>query len=174
MSSGKSTLSKKLVNQFKFNRVSGDAFRHFISDNIAYFANLDISFPNDRTKLIQPLLHDYRLGISNILLDQGEHVMFDGTSMYAEVRTSRFKEVKKLYPKVTTVLIFVDTPEELILSRLKERDTLSEQSNWVEHYHKLKKPQFEVPTSNEADAVLTYYQYNYQEIEDKLQELLAS
>jgi adenylate kinase family enzyme len=168
-SSGKTTLAKQLAADFKLNRVSGDDFRQFIHDNIAYFAGTNTSYPNDRYALLTPLVVEYRITLSNILLAAGENVIFDGSGTTRTFREHYFSAIRERFPDVLRVIIWSDIDEESLIERLKARG-----SAWEAQYRDIKKHSFEPPTTDEADLLLRYTQANYQEIHQRLSEALKN
>jgi predicted kinase len=169
---GKTTVAKRLSAELPFNRVSADDFRLFVSGNIPYFQDLDISFKNPRYDQLNPLAVKYRFDMTRILLEAGQNVIYDGSGFMREWRAKYLELARQAAPNCKTVIIIMEIGEEELLKRLEER-TDSVQTRWVEQYHH-KKVLIEKPTPDEADMILEYDQTNYDAIKAKLEELLAA
>lgn len=171
-SSGKTTLAQKLAKEFGFNRVNGDNFRKFVYENIAYFKNTDLSFPNERYRQLNPLVVHYRIELTKILLRADQNVIFEGSGNTPEHRARYLKEIRTNFPEVKRVIIWVDIDEEKLLKRLKERDE-GTGTQWTRMYQEIKKQTFVPPHDHETDAVLRYDQTNYPTIRKKIERYLG-
>lgn len=167
-SSGKTTLAKRLEEDLGLSRISGDDFRQFIHEHVAYFHDIDMSYPNKRYGELNPLVIQYRFELCEILLHAGQSVIFDGSGATQEHRARYLEKIKAAYPPVARVLIWADVPEQELLVRLEKRG-----SSWLEQYHNLKKHSFQPPSDNESEVLLHYDQNNYEDICSHLQKILA-
>lgn len=170
--SGKTHVSKKLAERFQLNRVNGDDFRIFVYEHIKYFQEVNNSYPGPKNNQLQHLVNDYRIGLTNILLDAGESVIFDGSGSTKQVRTKYLSQLKAKYPNLKSVIVWTDITEPELLERLQERDKDSN-ARWTDMYHNIKKELFEPPTEDEADVLLRYDQANYDDIERQIGTLLS-
>ncbi|HSX05269.1 MAG TPA: ATP-binding protein [Candidatus Saccharimonadales bacterium] len=166
-SSGKTTLAKKLAAEFGLNRVSGDDFRNFVGRHVAYFQNTDWSHPNEHTQQLNPLVINYRLELSWILLRARAHVLIDGSGSTKAIRATYMDRVTAEFPEVTRVIIWADVAEAELRARLEQRG-----GQWVKQYEEIRRPSFEPPEQSEAEVVLRYTQDNYIELAAKLHDLL--
>ncbi len=166
-SSGKTTLAKKLEKDLSFNRVSGDDFREFIHQNIAYFRDTDTSYPNERYDQLNPLVIGYRFNLTQILLGVEQNVLFDGSGATKIYRSRYLVKIHETFPEIVRVIIWADIAEPELLERLKARG-----ERWLEQYKNLKKNSFQPPEDDEAELVLRYDQNNYDEIKNRLDEWL--
>lgn len=166
-SSGKTTLAKKLQKDLGFNRVSGDDFREFIHQNIAYFKGTDTSYPNERYNELSPLVVRYRFNLTQILLSAGQNVLFEGSGATKIYRSRYLVKIHETFPRIARVIIWTDIAEPELLERLKARG-----ERWLEQYEDLKKTSFQPPENSEAELVLRYDQNNYDEIKNHLDEWL--
>lgn len=167
-SSGKTTLAKRLEKYLGLSRISGDDFRQFVHDHVAYFHDIDMSYPNKRYSEINPLVIQYRFKLCEILLRGGQSVIFDGSGTTKEYRARYLERIKAAYPQVTRVLIWTNVSEQELLIRLKQRG-----DSWLKQYHNLKKHSFQPPSDNESEVLLRYNQNNYEDTCSHLQKLLT-
>jgi len=164
--SGKTTLAKRLEQDLNLSCISGDDFRYFVKEHIRYFNDLDISYPTERGKQLRPLTINYRLQLSQILLEAQESVLFDGSGFKKSDRQPIQAMLGK-FPDAKYVIILAAVPENELLKRLEARG-----NRWIDMYHDLRKPGFERPTADEADVLLEYNQHNYDEIREKIEQLI--
>lgn len=157
--SGKTTLAKKLEADLGASRINADDFRQFIKENVRYFNNLDFTYKNADFDLLNPLVIDYRLHLTDILLGAQQSVLYEGSGFKKEWRKKYLEVAKKHTAK--TVLITCIIEENKLLERLAKRQN---GDRWQKQYFDHKVHAFEHPTKDEADIVLTYNQANYDEI----------
>jgi len=167
--SGKTTLAKKLEQDFGFSRVSGDDFREFVFSNIAYFKDTPLSHQTKKFADLVPLTMQYRQLLTEILLCANQNVIFDGSGNTREYRAGYLDMVKQKFPAVKTIIIETKAPEQELLGRYKKR---TDTKKWLQMYQ-ARKQSFQPPTPNEADMVLTYNQENYAEIANKIKSLIG-
>jgi len=170
--SGKTTIAKRLADRFALNRITGDEFRNFVYTHIPYFFGTDVSYPSRKSSEFNPLGGKYRLELSLVLLRAGQNVINDGSGSTREIRQMYLQKIKTEFPQVKTVIVWANLPEEDLLERIKKR-TQEENGRWESMYHQFKKKAFEPPTEEEADVLLHYNQLNYEEIEQRVKELLG-
>ncbi|MDB5182654.1 MAG: hypothetical protein JWO47_438 [Candidatus Saccharibacteria bacterium] len=166
--SGKTTLAKKLEADLGLNIVSGDPLRLLIKQEILYFHDFDISIPTQKGIPTREVIHQYRKGMSKVLLSAKQSVIYDSNALKKADRLAIFQDVTNGIDGVTKVIIHVDLPEQELIKRLQARP----EENWVEHYELYKKPTYEQPTPDECDKLLVYNQDNYDEIRLALKGLL--
>jgi predicted kinase len=167
---GKTTLAKQLEAEFGFSRVSGDDFLEFVYNNVAYFKSTPIAYRTERYLQILPLNLHYRLQLSQILLEAGQSIIFDGSGNLKEYRLKYLRQLVQKFPKVKTVIIWAQASETELMLRYKQR---ADTSKWIQMYQDRKKS-FQPPTEDEADLLLLYTQDNYKTLEASIQKLLAS
>lgn len=165
--SGKTTLAKKLADEFGLSRISGDDFRYFVRDHIRYFSDLDISYPSLKTKLLRSVTASYRLSVAGAILEAGQSLIFDGSG-FTKADRKPIIDTLAAFPKVRYVIIQATLPEEELLQRLRSRP-----GNWEAMYHDIRKLSFEAPTRDEVEMVLEYSQNNYDEIRDTVSRLIS-
>lgn len=165
--SGKTTVAQRLAEDLSLNRVNGDDLRTFLFERMPYFADVDLSYPSSKYDELNPLIMDYRFRLSKILLQAGQHVLYDGSGSTRAFRDKYLATYKREFPAITTVIIYTDIGEPELLERLDQRG-----DRWLDMYHDWKKAAFEAPTADEADVLLRYNQQNYDEIKQSLVDLL--
>jgi len=170
---GKTTLAKRLEEYLGFNRINGDAFRLFVINEIAYFKDLDLSHQNDRHEYLSPLVVQYRTELSLSLLRAGENVIMEGSGLLKSYRELYLHKIKQQDPKTKTVLIVCKIAEDKLADRLRLRDASTQDESW-QIMHKAKENIFEMPTEDEADAILIYSQDNYDDIKSKLKDVMEA
>lgn len=173
-SSGKTTIAKKLQEDFGFSRVNGDDFRLFIYENVKFFAGEKLGKKSPKNDALNKFIINYRIELSEIVLKGGGNVVFDGSGATQQWRSFYMDRILQNFPDVKRVIIYTEIKEDELLKRLAARDSTDTDQIWVKHYHELKKDLFEAPNSNEADALLIYNQENYEEIKSDLAGLLES
>src|ERR1700712_2671794 len=104
--SGKTTLAKKLEEDFKLSRVSGDDFRLFVHEHVSYFEGTDMAYPNQRYSELNPLVIEYRLRLTTILLEAGQNVLYDGSGATKDFRRRYLQKVASEFPTVKKVIIW--------------------------------------------------------------------
>lgn len=165
--SGKTTLSEKLSKSLNLNHINGDDFMMFLKQNIAYYHDLDISIPNEKYESVKQFKIEYRNFLTAVLLSKGQPVVFDAVGHKREYR-DQYLSVYRQDVDTKLILIWVDILRDELLKRLKERDLQG--GSWQKQLEE--KGPFEPPEADEADVILRYDQKNYQEIEDRLRELI--
>lgn len=166
--SGKSTLARQLVLDFPhLNMISGDEVRVMAKQHIAYFHDLDYSFPSEKNDLLNHVIHVYRNELTTRLLQNGQDVLIDASNYVVSLRAERIAVARPYASKI--VFIYCDTTQDVIKERLKKRG-----QRWLEQYEKIKRPKFEPPSKQECDELLLYTQHNYHEVKKRLASLLSS
>ncbi len=164
---GKTTLSAKLADALHLNHVNGDAFLGHLKKHVYHYEDLDISYPNDKFLTVKQFKIDFRNELTRILLDQNLPVIFDATGQRRIYRDQFLSPYRSGTPtKIIMIWATIDREEQM--ERLKIRDAKG--ARWRKQLEE--KDPFEPPEPNEADVILEYTQNNYQEIEDKLRDLL--
>ncbi len=166
--SGKTTMSRKLCGALGLNHINGDDLMMFIKQNIAYYRDLDLSYPNDKYDTIKKFKIDYRNNLTKILLKQGQSVVFDASGYLRKYR-DQYLEAYRNDESVKIIIIWADLSEKEHLARLHARD--ADGGKWHEQLVE-REHDFEPPEPDEADVILRYDQKNYQEIEDRVREQL--
>lgn len=173
-SAGKTTLSKKLADDLDLERINGDDFRLFIYDHFNYFANEKLGKKSPKNDQLNVFLVQYRQAITNILLTGGCSVIIDGSGATKHIRQLYLQKVAEDFPAVKRVIIYAHIDEEELIQRLKSRDQSQDEAVWLEHYHSVRRQQFEHPTKDEADELLVYDQHNYESILGSLRQILEA
>ena len=166
--SGKTTLAKKLSEDLKISRITGDDFLDFIKQNVAYYSDLDISYPNDKYTSLKQLKVDYRNLLTVALIKQNQSVIFDASGHTKQSRDQYIASFHQM-PEVKTLIIWAYATKAELLQRLGARE--NQHSNWLKQYRE--KGPFEPPLDSEADVVLRFDQSNYDDIKNMIQELLG-
>jgi len=173
-SSGKTHLAKKLEQDFGFSIINGDDFRSFVYGHVRYFENEKLGKRSDRNDQLNRFLLTYRTEMTNILLSSGQNMIMDGSGFTREIREKYFEQISSQFPGVKRVIIQTEISEPELLERLSQRDHGQSEAIWQDVYHGLRKDLFEKPSENEADCLLLYDQYNYEEVRSKIQKVLGS
>jgi len=169
--SGKTTLSKEIVCNFKFlNKVSGDDIRNFLKSNILFYNDSDFSHWNKKSSSIFKIVPSFRDSLIKELLLQGESVLLDGGGITRKGR-SKFLKLKKGGDKIGTIIIEARLEENKLLKRLEKRIKNNPKEKWIDFYYEKRKPFYETVSKIEADHVL-YFNQNKKEIINKLKKIL--
>lgn len=162
--SGKTTLAKKIEEDFKFNIISGDPLRIMIKNEVLYFKDIDISLGSEKTRLIRGIVHDYRKEMCKALLSANQPVIYDANAVARSERSQIIKDSTKDIKNLRTLIIYMNTPEEVILERLNKRP----EKHWLKQYLYYKKPNIELPDSTEAQEVIFYNVDDYEKLKNLL------
>lgn len=172
--SGKTTLSTKLADYFRLNRVNGDDFRDFLGKNYLYFKNLEYSKKaHPKYGSLNVVTQDFRTSIASELLKQNQDIIYDGSGYNQEVRSSVLKTIKeRSQTDFKTIFIRSIISEDELIKRLRIRDA-KEGNTWEKKYLERNKSYYKLPEANECDVLIDYNQSNYDEVKSKLETLLS-
>lgn len=170
--SGKTTLAKKIVEEFPyFNYVSGDMLRNFLIENISYFRDTLCSHRNEKSDTINKVVNSYRNSLVTELLEAGESVLVDAINFTKKNRKEFSDIVKNVNPSAVATIIYATACDEVLESRLKEREQQMPGALWREgHIERMQN--FEEPDPSEADNFFIYTQDNTEEILEALRKIL--
>ncbi len=91
-------------------------------------------------------------------------------------RRERLEEVKKLNPEIKTVILYVNTPKEIVLDRAKKEDvrliSLGKSPAWVDLFNKQVET-YEPPKKDESDFLLEFNGDNLEDVIEKIKEILS-
>jgi len=164
ITSGKTTLSKKIESAIHLNKVNGDIIRDMLVANINFYTGTNFSYcdQNCKTMSANKVTALCRYSIIKELLSQGQSVLVDGGGINKEKRNQYIQLAKGNGHKIITIIIEAVAKEKVLLARLKKRDSQNKQHRWFDFYKRHKK--YEPVDSSEADFILTYNQNNRPEI----------
>lgn len=145
--SGKSTLAQKIAEYLDIPLVSQDAIFHEIEDRHTF----DNNNPEDKDKwrAVLDLSHE-RL---SDFLSNGKSVVFDNVNLKLKHRNELRRIADKAGAK--TVVIYLDTPEEILNKRQHDNKTTGERHDVKQKYLDDAKRQLEIPTADENTFVFT-------------------
>jgi len=167
-STGKTTIAKRLEEDFGISRVNGDDFRLFIYKHVKFFQNEKLGLPSHKNDILNQFIINYRIELAEIMLKEGASVSLDGTGATKAWRKRYMDKIKRDFHNVKRVIIYAQLDEQELLKRLSERDRQNDTQIWTRHYLHLKKKLFEPPEPDEADYLLIYNQHNYDEVKANL------
>ena len=169
---GKTTLARKLAKRFDMDLIRGDAVRDFLIKEISFYKDAQYSHHNPLIDSANKVGRKFKLSLMKELIKQGRSVLVDSAGYVKEKRKVHLNLVKKINPKIITILINTQENNNIIVERLKERDRKMGWK-WEETHDKIRKKTFQEPTSEEADHILTFDQKNYDEIVSKLEKIFS-
>ncbi|MCB1595966.1 MAG: nucleoside monophosphate kinase [Xanthomonadales bacterium] len=165
--SGKSTFTKKLLNQFKLNRVNGDIVRDLIIENTNYYSDINYSYFTEKAASMNRVTDNFRLSLLKELIDNKAPILIDGSSVARRTRT-RYLDLVKDNNNYVTIIIEISIPEKELISRLKERDENNKDHQWLNQYIEKKKAMYEPVNKTESNYYLKYTQDNFEEVVKEL------
>jgi adenylate kinase family enzyme len=168
---GKTALAKEIAEKFNINHIRTDDMRHFLISNIKYYDSADYSHHNPLIDSANKIVAAHRNALIKELTSKKQSFILDSCGSTKEKRKNRFGKAFENGNSVKTVIIYVKTPEETVLSRLDKRDN-GNGRKWVQNHKTFFKERFEEPSETEADHVLVYDGTNKEEVFEKIREIL--
>ena len=166
---GKSTLSVWLSKKLEISHIRTDSLREYLIKNVYYYKDEDHSYSSPRIKSVNRLATIFRDSMIKELLQEGESIIVDAIGKSKAKRKKRLAIVKKVSTKIETVIIYVNTTENKVLKRLKDRKV---GKKWVETYEKRWKQEYDIPSQNEAEHFIIYDGKNKDKILKELKKIV--
>jgi adenylate kinase family enzyme len=167
---GKSTLSKKLINTFKLNRVNGDIVRDLIIENIDYYSDINYSHFTEKVHSMNKITDVFRQSLLQELIQVKAPILIDGASVTKKAR-ARYLDLVINNKSYTTIIIEASVEEKKLIERLKNRDKNNIGHQWFQQYIQKKKAMYELVDITESDHYVKYNQNNFEEITKELKKV---
>jgi predicted kinase len=170
---GKSTVAKILQERFpQLVRVETDAVHDVINANFPQLQD-DNTIEGEGYWLRQAITGNLREGVIEKLVDEGWWIINDSANLQRSERSRRLDMPIKMGYK--TMIIWINTPEDILLHRLRKADessvTSGEKTVYSDLYEKVQKQRMEEPTRDEADILLAFEIVDDSAIDKIVQEL---
>lgn len=111
-----------------------------------------------------------------VITKHGFSIAHDSCNRLEKDRRERLEGVKKLIPGLKTVILYVNTPKEIVLERaIKEDQRLKSLGNppaWEELYNKQVQT-YEKPNNNESEYLIEFNGKNLDEVLNTLKDILS-
>lgn len=165
--SGKSTLSKKIMEEFPefFNRIDADSIHDFLNKTYPAFQD-DNTIEGRSFQLRQQATTAIRAALIELLIRNGNSIIFDSCNAIKNKRNAILAKVKEINKNIKTVIVYIKISEEQLISNLKKADCKKiengEKPAWVDLYEKIQKKEFEEPQESEADRFIIFDGDNFE------------
>ena len=160
--SGKSYLAEKIANSFpylQFNIVNSEAIHNFLNSTYPVFQD-DNTIKGKSFNIRQETTKNIQKELIKTFAKYNINTIIDSCNSTLKKRKTLIDTVKSANPDIKTIIIYVSTPENVILERLQDSDrkniSKGEKPAWVDLYLKVQKPNFEKPTETEADFLIIH------------------
>jgi len=166
---GKSTLAEQISTKLGISHVNKDRIRDYLIESIQYFNGAQYSHSNPLISSVNSVVGPSSDQIIKELLGLGQNVIIDG---YGKAKNQRdnYVSLTNEYEPIR-IIIYVQEKEDLILERLKKRDSDS-RSRWIENYMNKWKPTFNAPSSDECDHLILAHSSNHEAVISKIKEII--
>ena len=153
--SGKTTFARKLAKNYPFLIIESRQIHQLINKRFKELQD-DDTVSGTGYNLRQELTTKIRQNLLTKLLPQGWPIIADSCHLEFKKRKIILDLARKNH--YFTIIIWLKTPEKILLSRLKladqKRIMQKQKPAWVDLYQKLQKKKFDPPKENEANVII--------------------
>ncbi|MCF7872194.1 ATP-binding protein [Candidatus Woesearchaeota archaeon] len=170
---GKSTFAKKLVKEFNASHINKDDFRDFFAENILDYKGADKSYSNEKILSVNRVVRVASDKLIEELYSRGVSFIVDGYGKFKESRERMRQFFKEKKINLPIIIIHVVEDKDVILERLKERDS-GGNTKWVENFKIKWEPGFSKPSEEECDFFVEVNKYNHEDAIEKIRNFVNS
>jgi adenylate kinase family enzyme len=167
--SGRTYLTKQIADHFDgdFNIVDVIDIHLFLNSTYPIMAD-NFTIKGQSFDIRQEVSDKIEWNLLEAFTKAGASVIYDSANLTKEKRSKVLGEVKKLMPKIKTLIIETKVSEDILLKELQGRDAEVKKDGrypvWVDLYEKIQKKNYEKPAASEADKVLAFDRSNLNDI----------
>jgi len=169
--SGKTWLVEKIKEAFpnKFAVIKSRSI-HDMLNSMQPFKD-DNSVDGESYEMRGEFTKEIRMLLIELFAKEGIDIIQDSCNLKKEERLRRVEGVKGIVPQVKTVLIYVDTDQEIVKERAKKEDDKNGNTIWMELFNK-QIDEIEVPESSDANHFIHYDGSNWSEVIEEISRMV--
>ena len=165
--SGKTTLAKKIINNFpELVRIDSDSILEFLNNTYPLFQD-DNTVRGKAYEIRQKSNKAMQEALISVLLKYNYSILLDSNNGRKYIREKILKTVQNINSEIKTIIIRHRIDEKVLYCNIKKADQKKGDNIWKDLYEKVQKSNFDEPVTNEADYFLVHTN-NTEEIISKI------